>query len=132
MTVGGRKAWVTLDAAAAERENGEAQHAGGVRQRREGEIDRRTLEGITHQRDGGHRLEIGAGQHHAFRLAGRAARAGNHRHVVGWLALIGIVREALKPLFERKSALDVRVKANENAHLREVGAHFRDHSREVG
>ena len=68
---------------AAEGQHREAEHAGRVGQRREGEVDRPPLERVAHQRDRRHRLEVGAGEHHALGPAGGAAGADDHGQVLG-------------------------------------------------
>ena len=70
------------DDLAAERQHREAEHAGGVGERREREVDRAALERVAHQRERGHRLEVAAGEHHALGPPGRAAGADDHRQVV--------------------------------------------------
>ena len=55
---------------------------GGVGQRRQREVDRPAVERVAHQRQRRHRLEVGAGEHHALGPAGGAAGADDHRQVV--------------------------------------------------
>ena len=48
----------------------------------------RPAERVAHQRQRGHRLEVAGGQHHALGQPGRAARADQHREVVGRVGLL--------------------------------------------
>ncbi len=60
----------------------EAQHAGRVGQRRQGEVHRAAVERVAHQRDRRHRLEVAVGEHHALGPPGGAAGADQGDDVV--------------------------------------------------
>ena len=95
----------------------EGQHPGGVGERRHREIDRATLERIAHQGERGHRLEIAARQHHALRVARRAAGAGEHREVADRLRLKPTVGNIRQPLVERRCERLFGIQADKLLHL---------------
>ena len=90
----------------AQRHDREAEHPGRVGERREREVDRAALERVAHQRQGRHRLDVPAGQHHALRPAGGAAGPGDHDHVVDRIGLPGAVADPRQPLGEPDRAGD--------------------------
>ena len=112
---------------------GKAQHAGRMRQRRQREIDRAALEGIAHQRHRRHRLDVAARQHHAFRLAGRAAGAGDHRKIVDRLRARKGCRRAGQPVARTTARSDTSASRQTRSlrSLRQVGPNLLDHRREA-
>ena len=78
------------DDLAAERHDREAQHAGRVGQRGQGEVARARPERVAHQRQRRHRLDVAAGEHDALRPAGGTPGADEHDHVAGRLGLPGL------------------------------------------
>ena len=89
------------DDLAAEGQHREAEHAGRVGERREREVDRAALERVAHQRDRRHRLEVGAGEHHALgpaRSCRRCRRSSRGRRPAAAIARsVGAAREELVP-----------------------------------
>jgi hypothetical protein len=84
----------------AQRHHRQAQHAGRVRERRQREVGGPALEGVAHQGQRRHRLEVAPRQHHALGLAGGAAGAGDHGHVVDHGNVDGGVACTVEPLLQ--------------------------------
>ena len=112
------------DDPAPERQDRETQDAGGVGERRQGEIDRAAFERIAHQRERGHRLQIAPRKHDAFGLAGGAAGARDHRDVVRGRDLERLVADAIEPRIQRRREGHRLVEADKKGKLGQVGPHL--------
>ena len=114
------------DDSAAKGHDRQAENARRVSERRQREIDRPSLEWIAHEGQRGHRLEIAARQHHAFRLPRRASGAGDHGDIVERRDIHRIFAHALEPAFQRGRDQGGSVDADEDRKLRQVRDHALD------
>ena len=105
----------------------QAQHTGRMGERRQRQVAGPAAEGIAHEREGRHGLQVAAGEHHALGPAGGAAGAGDHGHVVGRRNVDGLVGQALQPFVHGRGEGLLLVQAHHGAQLRKLRAHLLHH-----
>ena len=118
---------------AAAGEDREAEHAGRVGERGQGQVDRAAVEGVAHQRDRRHRLEVAAGEHDALGAAGGAAGADQGDDVVGLRGFdAGIVAGGVEPVREAGREVVAVAEADQGGQLGEFRRDPADEVLEAG
>ncbi|MNS60315.1 hypothetical protein D3C72_933040 [compost metagenome] len=98
-----------------------------MRERRERQVHGPAFERVAHEGQRRHGLQVAAREHHALGLAGGAAGAGDHGHVVGRRDVDRRIVQPVEPFVHGGREGLPLVEAHQRLQLRQLRAHLLDH-----